>query len=365
MNNCIGYHFAYAPFESARKVTILPSDNPSSRMHGHSFIAKVCARAEGLDALPLGDGLECLVDAVTRAVAPLNYAYLNDLIEMPTDENVARYIRNNLDTEACELIGVQSIRTQGVDLDADENAHIWRKFRFEAAHRLPNVEPGHPCGRMHGHGFEVVVHANQSLRDRALGITYEEIGNQWDAISGELSYRCLNEVAGLENPTSEVIATWIWNRLHPTLAGLDCVSVYETKTAGCHYDGKDYRIWKDQTFEGAVRRLGGTADDRKLSTHGHSYLIRLNLCAALDEVMGWTVDYGDVKKVFRPVYDQLDHHDLTSITGMKDNDSFSILEWIRSQAGDRLPELDRIDLFETPDSGSSLSWGVSDPVWTF
>ena len=80
------------------------------------------------------------------------------------------------------------------------------------------------------------------------------------------------------------------------------MTVYETVTAGCHYDGEHYRIWKEQRFESALSL------NKNNSLHGHSYLIRLHLSCPLDEVMGWTMDYGDVKEIFKPTLSQLDHY---------------------------------------------------------
>ena len=77
--------------------------------------------------------------------------------------------------------------------------------------------------------------------------------------------------------------------------------------------------------------------------------------------MGWTVDYGDVKEVFKPVYKQLDHHMLNELPGIADGDAASILHWIRSSFAHQLPPLDRIDLFETPGCGALLSWGRTAP----
>jgi 6-pyruvoyltetrahydropterin/6-carboxytetrahydropterin synthase len=137
--------------------------------------------------------------------------------------------------------------------------------------------------------------------------------------------------------------------------------VYETVTAGCHYDGQHYRIWKDQRFESALTLTRAAPNDSVRRLHGHSYLLRLHLTAPLDTVMGWTVDYGDVKSQFKPIYQQLDHHNLNELPGLDEPDAASIARWIRSQAEPGLPQLDRIDLYETPGCGVVLSWGAHEP----
>jgi len=259
-------------------------------------------------------------------------------------------------------VGIQSTQHEGADLDEAGNAHIWRRYRFESAHQLPNVSPGHKCGRMHGHGFEVILHANQSLEDQDMGVDYDYLDRCWAPIHEDLDHACLNDIAGLENPTSESLAAWIWKRLKPELDPLSWVTVYETVTAGCHFDGEHYRIWKEQRFESALRLQRAPEGDRRRRLHGHSYLLRLHLTATLDPVMCWTVDYGDVKELFKPVYKALDHHLLNELSGIEDTDPASIARWIRRRAGSDLPQMDRIDLYQAPGCGAILSWGEEGPA---
>ncbi len=356
------FHLAAARFEAARQVAILPEGHRARRLHGHSFRARV--RAE----LPLGwapfPGGEsgALADALTACVAPLDYRHLNDLLPVPTDENLARWIRRGLPVPGLTSVGVQSTPDQGADLDAEEHVHVWRRFRFEAAHRLPKVALGHPCGRMHGHGFEVILHADQDLAGQDMGPDFDLLEAVWAPRQAQLHYACLNDLPGLENPTSELLANWLWARLRPELPALSWLTVYETATAGCHFDGAHYRIWKELRFEGALRLAQAPAGDPRRRLHGHSYLLRLHLTAPLDQVLGWTVDYGDVKALFKPVYNRLDHQRLDAITGLVNSDPASLTRWIRGAVASALPALDRIDLYETPGTGVSLCWGDLGPA---
>jgi 6-pyruvoyltetrahydropterin/6-carboxytetrahydropterin synthase len=111
------------------------------------------------------------------------------------------------------------------------------------------VPPGHKCGRMHGHGFEVILHADQDLEDKDLGIDFDRLDTCWLPLQAQLDCSCMNDLPGLENPTSEMLANWIWTSIKTELPELSWVTVYETTTAGCHYDGANYRIWKEQSFE--------------------------------------------------------------------------------------------------------------------
>ncbi len=115
---------------------------------------------------------------------------------------------------------------------------IWKEFTFEAAHRLPHVPDGHKCRRLHGHSFRVEVHVRGPLAEREGWVMdFGDLKTAWMPIDAVLDHHYLNDVPGLENPTSEVIARWLWERLRPTLPGLARVVVRETCTAGCAYVG--------------------------------------------------------------------------------------------------------------------------------
>jgi 6-pyruvoyltetrahydropterin/6-carboxytetrahydropterin synthase len=117
---------------------------------------------------------------------------------------------------------------------------IFNRFSLEAARRLPNLPAEHPCSRVHGHSFQVEVHVSGPL-DAKLGwvIDFADIQRAWQPIHDSLDHRYLNEVAGLENPTSELLAKWIWTRLKPMLPGVFKLVVMETPTSGCIYSGED------------------------------------------------------------------------------------------------------------------------------
>ncbi|MEA1051997.1 6-carboxytetrahydropterin synthase [Lamprobacter modestohalophilus] len=409
------FHKAAAGFEAARRLPTLPLGHQEQRLHGHSFKARVLAE------LPAGwggfDGAEtdALADALRGAIEALDYRDLNQQLELPSDEHLAAWVQRQLmdvrGVPGIAQVGVQSTSEQGVELgrvfpefgpeskpvstdttgvdatrtdatsadpagsdavagDEVRKIHVWRRFRFEAAHRLVNVPPDHQCGRMHGHGFEVILHAQQRFggpsdglaeKTASSGSHYDQLGAIWSPLHAELDHRCLNDLPGLENPTSELLAFWIWQRLKAVLPELSLVSVYETATAGCHYDGREYRIWKELRFEGALRFSKAPAPDARRRLHGHSYLLRLHLTAPLDEVLGWTVDYGDVKALFKPIYAQLDHHELNGLPQLADPSAAGIARWIRRAVADVLPQADRLELTERPGCGVLLCWGASVP----
>lgn len=358
--NARQYVTAAAPFEAARQVECLPEGHRARRLHGHGFLARIRAEVSSA-ASPVPDAEEYAA-RLTAEVAALDYRLLNEIVPMPTDENLVRWLRERLHMLDLDRAGIQSTRDQGVDLDGRDHAHVWRRFRLEAAHQLPKVPPGHPCGRMHGHGFEIILHADQDLSGQDIGVDYDHLAAVWTPLHRQLHHQCLNDLPGLDNPTSERLAAWLWDRLQPHQPLLSWVTVYETATAGCHYDGRRYRIWKELTFESALRLNHAPAGDPRRRLHGHSYRIRLHLTAPLDDVLGWTVDYGEVKARFELTYRELDHHRLNERAGLAEADPASLLVWIRTALAERLPPLDRIDLEQTPGCGAVLCWGEEGPA---
>lgn len=115
---------------------------------------------------------------------------------------------------------------------------ISKQFTFEAAHRLPSVPAGHKCARLHGHSYRVTIHASgEPGPDTGWVVDFGDIKIAFDPILARLDHYYLNEIEGLENPTSENLARWIWDRLQPALPLLSRVEVSETCTSGCTYDG--------------------------------------------------------------------------------------------------------------------------------
>lgn len=117
---------------------------------------------------------------------------------------------------------------------------IFKEFRLECAHRLPNVPAAHKCARLHGHSFRIAVHVAGPVDGRLGWVRdYADIKEVFAPLHDQLDHRCLNDVPGLENPTSENLAIWIWTRLKPALPDLTRIVVHETCTSGCEYRGPD------------------------------------------------------------------------------------------------------------------------------
>ncbi|HUO84548.1 MAG TPA: 6-carboxytetrahydropterin synthase QueD [Thermoanaerobaculia bacterium] len=116
---------------------------------------------------------------------------------------------------------------------------IFKEFRIEAAHRLPRVAEGHKCARLHGHSFRIEIRvAGEPGEQTGWICDFEEIAAAFRPIADALDHQYLNEIEGLENPTSEILARWIWSRMQERLPGLAAVIVRETCTSGCEYRGR-------------------------------------------------------------------------------------------------------------------------------
>lgn len=353
-SNTMKVHKAFvatAGFEAARRLDTLASGHRAHGLHGHSFLASVrCDLPPGWAAYP---GAE-LVDLRTRletTLAELDYQLLNERVASPTDENLARWLQSQLHVPGVLQVGIQSTRRQGVELSAAGRLQIWRRYAFESAHRLPNVPASHKCGRMHGHGFEIIVQAWGPADPGENLFGYDELDRHWAPLHAQLDHACLNDLQGLENPTSEVLAGWLWARLRPTLRDLSRITVFETASCGAHFDGTRYRIWKDMTLDSAVQLKSAPHGSPLRRLHGHTYTLRLQLEGAPDAVTGWLMDFGDVKRRFDPVFQMLDHQALHEIFDIRRADTASLAAWIFDKGQASLPELAQIELYETEGCG--------------
>ena len=116
---------------------------------------------------------------------------------------------------------------------------LFKEFTFEAAHRLPNVPVDHKCARLHGHSYQVGVYISGPVDDHTGWVRdFAELSAAMRPLLDQLDHYYLNDIEGLENPTSEVLARWIWERLCPNLGELSQIVVRETCTSGCVYRGE-------------------------------------------------------------------------------------------------------------------------------
>tara|TARA_R110001599_G_scaffold353851_2_gene600179 strand:+ start:160 stop:516 length:357 start_codon:yes stop_codon:yes gene_type:complete len=116
---------------------------------------------------------------------------------------------------------------------------IYKEFHFEAAHRLPNVPPGHKCARLHGHSFQVrLTVSGEAVEPAGWVMDFSELKASFKPVLEQLDHYYLNDIPGLGNPTSENIARWIWRKLETSLPQLSQIEIRETCTSGCIYRGE-------------------------------------------------------------------------------------------------------------------------------
>jgi len=115
---------------------------------------------------------------------------------------------------------------------------LTRDYAFEAAHFLPRVAEGHKCRRMHGHSYKIRVTLVGAI-DAETGwlVDFADVDRVVEPVLGELDHQVLNEVPGLDNPTSELLAVWLWHRVAARLPALAEVEVGETADSRCAYRG--------------------------------------------------------------------------------------------------------------------------------
>lgn len=115
---------------------------------------------------------------------------------------------------------------------------VFKEFSFDAAHYLPNLPEGHKCRGLHGHTYRLKVSVTGEI-DVANGwvIDFADLKKAVLAIIDMVDHKLLNEIAGLENPTCEIVAVWLWNKLKPVIPGLSSIELYETPTSGVVYNG--------------------------------------------------------------------------------------------------------------------------------
>jgi 6-pyruvoyltetrahydropterin/6-carboxytetrahydropterin synthase len=345
-------HLAAAGFEAARRLHSPPEGHRSRGWHGHSFRASLEARLPAGWARFPGAEVDDLRTVLQTALAQLDMRDLGDVLPEPTDIALAEWMAEQVRIDGWKAMELRAGPVSRLRMARDGRAFMGRRYRFEAAHRLPNVPPGHRCGRMHGHGFEVELEA--ALDGEAEWSVADRLDRAWAGIFAKVDRACLNDLEGLSNPTSEALAAWMWEEAGRADARPTQVEVRETLTAGSRYDGSRFVIWKEKQFDAAMKMARAPSGDPLGRLHGHGYGLRLELSAPLDAVLAWVMDFGDVKQVFAPVFRLLDHQRIDELDGLANADCGGLAAWIAGRCGHLLPDLTTIALHETPGCGVRL-----------
>lgn len=116
---------------------------------------------------------------------------------------------------------------------------IYKRFVFDSAHFLPNVPDGHKCKNIHGHTYRLTVYLEGDLEeDLQWVMDFKDLKDVVKPIIDTLDHKLMNDIEGLENPTAERIAIWIWDKIKPGLPLLSKIELNETPTSGVVYEGK-------------------------------------------------------------------------------------------------------------------------------
>ena len=209
-------YVASSTFEAARLIKAVTHNGVEPSLHGHSFLARVSANTSSSD-------YEILQSRLADTVRSLDHQFLNNHIAEPSDSEVANWIAGKFEDLANFQCAVRSSSRKGAFINSKGLSFIWESFRFEAAHWLPCVPEDHPCARLHGHGFEVFLYSGLDQDFESS----QNLSDYVDELRRELHGLTLNHIPGLENPTSELLAIWIWERVIKLSASLAGVIVME------------------------------------------------------------------------------------------------------------------------------------------
>ncbi|HIA80261.1 MAG TPA: 6-carboxytetrahydropterin synthase QueD [Candidatus Marinimicrobia bacterium] len=117
--------------------------------------------------------------------------------------------------------------------------NVFKTFTIEAARSLPNLPDGHPCKNIHGHSFKITITVTGNVDNKTgFVMDFGDIDETFNPLLSKLDHSYLNDIEGLENPSSENVCQWIWERLAPSLPGLSQIDIKETDSTGCIYKGE-------------------------------------------------------------------------------------------------------------------------------
>ena len=116
---------------------------------------------------------------------------------------------------------------------------VYKKFTIESARSLPNLPNSHPCKKVHGHSFKIIISVSGNInKETGFVIDFNDINNAFKPLKKKIDHVYLNDIEGLDNPSSENICKWIWKRLKDQLPGLSMIEIKETTSTGCIYKGE-------------------------------------------------------------------------------------------------------------------------------
>tara|TARA_Y100001970_G_scaffold263451_1_gene348907 strand:- start:1764 stop:2804 length:1041 start_codon:yes stop_codon:yes gene_type:complete len=333
------YLSSMSRFHAARKLQHIEDTRFRNLLHGHNFKATIKTEFSKNNL-----SLELLNQKLNTQVTKFNYAYLNDFMSEPSDLHLADRIFKECEDISPINLTVSSTDYTGALINSHSVRTLWKSFTFQASHQLPNVADDHKCKNMHGHTFRVVLYL-EPLSDQKKSVGIERVCND---LKDELDKKCLNKIKGLENPTSEILASWVWSKLISSGTPIVKVEVMENINSGCMFNGVEHEIWKQYNLETAI----SYNQDKEI--YGFGYKTKLFIKEPLDKVKGWVMDFGDIKEIFKPIFNKMDHHYLNEIEGLSNPSIVDVVKWMRIELK-KNPQLSKIDLYESEGIGVEIN----------
>ena len=116
---------------------------------------------------------------------------------------------------------------------------VYKKFNIESARSIPNLPKTHPCHHIHGHSFKIIISVKGPVnKQNGFVVDFQDIDDAFSSFKKELDHSYLNDIEGLQNPTSENICIWIWDKIQSSLPNIYKIEIKETDSTGCIYKGK-------------------------------------------------------------------------------------------------------------------------------
>ena len=115
---------------------------------------------------------------------------------------------------------------------------LYKQFTFDAAHFLPNLSDGHPCKQLHGHTYHLTITIEGDVQSpEGWVLDFKELKKATEPVLKLVDHQLLNNIEGLDNPTSELLTIWLWNKIKPALQQLKRIELKETPGSGVIYEG--------------------------------------------------------------------------------------------------------------------------------
>jgi 6-pyruvoyltetrahydropterin/6-carboxytetrahydropterin synthase len=116
---------------------------------------------------------------------------------------------------------------------------IYKKITFDSAHFLPHVPIRNKCKNVHGHTYTLTIFIEGAPpAHEGWVIDYGDLKKIITLVIDQVDHHLLNDLPGLENPTSEILAIWLWNKIRLLLPALKRIELSETATSGVIYEGE-------------------------------------------------------------------------------------------------------------------------------